>query len=125
MILVDTSIWIEHLRVGESKLTALLQNGWVLVHPWVIGELALGQLSRRSEILGLLRNLPHANAATDVEVLHLIETQRLFGLGIGYIDAHLLAATVLTTGAALWTRDKRLAAVAVQLGLTSDEVPKS
>lgn len=124
MILVDTSIWIDHLRVGDRKLAALLQDGQVLAHPCVIGELALGQLSRRSEILGLLRNLPHAKAATDAEVVNLIENQQLFGLGIGYVDAHLLAATMLTTGARLWTQDKRLAAVAVQLGLTSDEVPE-
>lgn len=124
MILVDTSIWVDHLRVGDPKLAALLHDGQVLTHPWVIGELALGQLSRRSEILGLLRNLPQAKAATDAEVLDLIENQQLFGLGIGYVDAHLLAATMLTTGAACWTRDKRLAAVAVHLGLTSDEMPK-
>ncbi len=124
MILVDTSIWVDHLRVGDPKLAALLHDGEVLTHPWVIGELALGQLSRRSEILGLLRNLPQAKAATEAEVLDLIENQQLFGLGIGYVDAHLLAATMLTTGAALWTRDKRLAAVAVHLGLTSDEMPK-
>jgi len=124
VILVDTSIWVDHLRVGDPKLAALLHDGEVLTHPWVIGELALGQLSRRSEILGLLRNLPQAKAATEAEVLDLIENQQLFGLGIGYVDAHLLAATMLTTGAALWTRDKRLAAVAVHLGLTSDEMPK-
>lgn len=124
MILVDTSIWIDHLRVGDPKLAALLQDGHVLAHPWVIGELALGQLSRRSEILGLLRNLPQAKAVTDAEVLNLVENQQLFGLGIGHVDAHLLAATMLTAGAGLWTRDKRLAAVATQLGLTSREVPK-
>lgn len=69
MTLVDTSVWIDHFRVGDRKLTALLQDGQVLAHPWVIGELALGHLSRRSEIIGLLRNLPHAKDATDVEVL--------------------------------------------------------
>jgi len=100
VILVDTSIWVDHLRAGDPKLAALLHDGQVLTHPWVIGELALGQLSRRGEILGLLRNLPQAKAATDAE------------------------ATMLTTGAACWTRDKRLAAVAVHLGLTSDEMPK-
>ncbi len=121
MILVDTSVWIDHLRTGEPELVALLQDGHVLAHPWVTGELALGHLSRRSEILRLLHHLPQAKAATDHEVLTLIDNHRLFGLGIGYVDAHLLAATMLTTGAHLWTRDKRLAAVADQLRLASDK----
>ena len=92
----------------------------MLAHPWVTGELALGHLSGRNEILTLLHNLPQATAATDVEVLTLIENQHLFGLGIGYVDAHLLAATLLTPGARLWTRDKRLATIAVRHGLASD-----
>ena len=119
MILVDTSVWINHFRVGDPKLAALLQDSYVLAHPWVIGELALGQLSQRTEILGLLHNLPQANVATDAEVLKLIESRHLFGLGIGYVDAQLLAATMLTAGAGLWTRDKRLAAVAAEFGLTN------
>ncbi len=119
MILVDTSIWIDHLRAGDLKLADLLQDGHVLAHPWVIGELALGHLSRRSEILGLLHNLPQATVATDLEVLTLIENRELFGLGIGYADAHLLAATLLTPNARLWTRDKRLATIAVRQGLAS------
>lgn len=119
MILVDTSVWINHFRVGDPKLAALLQDGYVLTHPWVIGELALGQLSQRTEILGLLHNLAQANVATDAEVLKLIESRHLFGLGIGYVDAQLLAATMLTAGAGLWTRDKRLAAVAAEFGLTN------
>ena len=123
MILVDTSIWIDHLRVGDPKLGALLQDGHVLTHPCVIGELALGQLSHRSDILGLLRNLPHAQTATDDELLHLVENRHLFGLGIGYVDAHLLAATLLTAGARLWTRDKRLAAVIAQLKLSTEPTP--
>ena len=117
MILVDTSIWIDHLRTGDPELGELLRDGQVLAHPWVTGELALGHLSRRSEILGLLHNLPQATLATDDEVLTLIDKRQLFGLGIGYVDAHLLAATTLTTAARLWTRDKRLAAVAGQHGL--------
>lgn len=120
MILVDTSVWIDHFRGGDPELASLLRDGRVLIHPGVTGELALGQLSRRSEILGLLRNLPQAKAATDAEVLTLIDNDQLFGLGIGYVDAHLLAATILTTGARLWTRDRRLAAVAAQQGLASD-----
>lgn len=117
MILVDTSVWIEHFRVGEPRLATLLRNGQVLTHPWVTGELALGRLSRRSEILGLLNNLPRANTATGGEVLELVEQRHLVGLGIGYVDAHLLAATLLTAGAGLWTRDKRLACIASGLGL--------
>jgi len=89
----------------------------VLVHPFVTGELALGHLSRRIEIVRLLNNLPQAKVATDVEVLTLIDHRQLPGLGIGYVGAHLLAATLLTTGTQLWTRDKRLAAVAANLGL--------
>ena len=117
MILVDTSIWIDHLRTGDPELSELLRDGQVLAHPWVTGELALGHLSRRSEILGLLQNLPQATVATDDEVLTFIDKRHLFGLGIGYVDAHLMAATTLTTAARLWTRDKRLAVVAVQHGL--------
>jgi predicted nucleic acid-binding protein len=118
VILVDTSVWIDHLRIGEPQLTALFQEAQVLAHPWVIGELGFGQLSGRIEIVGLLSNLPQANLATETEVMTLIETQRLFGLGIGHVDAHLLAATRLTTDAGLWTRDKRLAAAAADLGIS-------
>jgi predicted nucleic acid-binding protein len=120
VILVDTSIWIDHLRTGDPELVGLLQDGHVLAHPWVTGELALGHLSRRAEILGLLHNLPQATPAMDVEVLTLIENRHLVGLGIGYVDAHLLAATLLTANARLWTRDKRLATIAIRLGLASD-----
>ena len=115
MILVDTSIWIDHLRTGDTELIELLHNNLVLAHPWVTGELALGHLSRRSEILGLLLNLPQACVATDREVLTLIENRHLAGQGIGYVDAQLLAATLLTSGARFWTRDKRLAATATKL----------
>jgi predicted nucleic acid-binding protein len=121
VILVDTAIWVDHLRTGDPELVALLQDGQVLAHPCVTGELALGHLARRREILGLLHNLPQASVATDVEVLALIDNQQLFGLGIGYVDAHLLAATMLTADARLWTRDKRLAAVADQRGLASGD----
>ncbi len=117
MILVDTSVWIDHLRTGDPGLTVLLNEAQVLAHPWVIGELALGQLSGRSEILGLLSNLPQATVGTVAEVMSLVESQHLFGLGIGYVDAHLLAATLLTTDAGLWTRDKRLAGAAADLGI--------
>ncbi len=117
MILVDTSVWIDHLRSGNRALSALLQRGAVLGHPWVTGELALGNLAARAEILGLLRGLPRATAATDDEVLRLIEDEALHGLGIGYVDAQLLAACRLTRDAWLWSRDRRLAASAARLGL--------
>ncbi len=117
MILADTSVWVDHLRASDNALAALLDTGMVLAHPFVIGELALGNLRQREIVLNALADLPHASVATDVEVLHFIERQALFGRGIGYIDAHLLAAVQLTAGTGLWTKDKRLHAVAVQLGL--------
>lgn len=117
MILVDTSIWIDHLRKGNHQLAELLNNGSVLAHPWVTGEIALGHLAQRTEILGLLHNLPQATVASDLEVLAFIEKRQLSGRGIGYVDAQLLAATLLTPGAGLWTRDKRLAETAAQLGI--------
>ena len=117
MILVDTSVWIEHLRRGSPELSAVLERGEVLMHPFVIGEIACGNLANRDEVLGLLSRLPFVSVATDDETLLFIEERRLMGRGIGYIDAHLLAAVTLTDGARLWTRDKRLAAVARELGL--------
>lgn len=125
MILVDTSVWIDHLRGGDPELAALLRVGQVLGHPWVTGELALGHLTQRGEILRLLGNLPQANSATAAEILTFVDTHRLFGLGIGYVDVHLLAATALSSGAQLWTRDKRLAAVAEEHGLAVDLGPES
>jgi predicted nucleic acid-binding protein len=120
VILVDTSVWVNHLRAGEPALVHLLNHGLVLAHPWVTGELALGHLSQRQDILGLLTNLPSAEIATDAEVLGLIEAEQLYGLGIGYVDAQLLAATRLTADARLWTADKRLAVVARRLRLLAD-----
>lgn len=115
MILVDTSIWIDHLRADDSALTRLLETGRVLAHPFVIGELALGHLHQRQPILDALHDLPQATVATDVEVLAFIDRQQLIGLGIGYVeDVHLLASVQLTPGAQLWTRDKRLHAVATE-----------
>jgi predicted nucleic acid-binding protein len=117
MILVDTSIWVDHLRGGDATLAELLMSGQVLCHPAVTGELALGQLQDRAGVLGLLANLPQAVSATHGEVMMLIEAHSLSGLGIGYVDAHLLAAVLLTGGdASLWTRDKRLRSAAQELG---------
>ncbi len=119
MILVDTSVWIDHLRQGDPMLTKLLEAGQVLVHPFVLGELALGNLKNRAAVLDAMRGLPAAFAATDEEVLHFIESRAIHGKGIGYIDAHLLAATRLTPGATLWTRDKRMMGLSDQIGLSA------
>ena len=119
MILVDTSVWVEHLHSGNEELAALLNGGEVLAHPFVIGELALGNLLPRGPFLSDLRDLPQAIVAEDEEVLRMINRQALFGRGIGYVDAHLLAAARLTPGSKLWTRDRRLQAVAGQLGLAA------
>ncbi len=119
MILVDTSVWIDHLRRSNGKLLVALEAGEVLVHPVVIGELACGNLRNRREILDLLSNLPAAPSATDAEVLGLIERRKLMGRGIGYLDAHLLAATALARPARLWTSDHNLARVAAELGLAA------
>ncbi len=121
MILVDTSVWIDHLRAGDDALVALLDGSQVLMHPFVMGELACGNLRNRDEVLGLLRDLPRVTVATEDEVLFFIERQRLMGRGIGYVDAHLLAAVALTGSARLWTRDKRLRVVSEQLSLQFDE----
>ncbi len=119
MILVDTSVWVEHLRLASAILTELLDDGEILGHPFVLGELALGNLRQRDAFLSDLRDLPQAIVAEDEEVLHLIDRHALFGRGIGYVDAHLLAAARLTAGSKLWTRDRRLQAVAAQLGLAA------
>ena len=121
MILVDTSIWIDHLRSGEPALATALEGGRVLMHPFVLGELACGNLKNRSEVLWLLRDLPAAPTATDPEALVLIERRALMGRGIGYIDVHLLASTALEGVAWLWTRDRRLAETAAELELAFDE----
>jgi predicted nucleic acid-binding protein len=119
VILVDTSIWVDHLRTGNQQLTALLEAGRVLAHPFVIGELALGRLNPRNTILAALADLPQARVATDREVLEFIELHALAGLGIGYVDVHLLAAARLSEDASLWTNDRRLHAIAGRLALAA------
>lgn len=116
MILVDTSVWVEHLRRGLPRLATLLQEGEVLIHPWVIGELACGNLRNRSQVLDLLQGLPAATVASDADVLLLIEREQLMGRGIGYVAAHLVAAARLSY-CRLWTQDRRLAAVALEQGV--------
>ena len=119
MILVDTSVWIDHFRVGDVRLARLLEAGEVVAHPFVIGEIALGNLRSRETILSALAELPQAQLAADAEVLHFISRHSLFGRGVGYVDAHLLAATRLTAGTSLWTRDRRLGRVASDLALSA------
>lgn len=119
MVLVDTSVWVDHLRANEPGLADLLTRNQVVSHPFVRCELALGNLRQRDVILSALDNLPQAPVAFAEEVNFFIESHALFGVGIGLIDAHLLAATQLMGNAKLWTRDKRLFAAAVRLNLAA------
>lgn len=119
MVLVDSSVWVDHLRNGDEKLVQLLTQNNVLAHPFVRGELALGNLRQRTQILGLLDNLPQANIADNEEIIFFIEKHALFGQGIGLIDVHLLASTKLAENATLWTRDKRLLTAAVHLNIAA------
>jgi predicted nucleic acid-binding protein len=114
MVLVDTSVWVSHLRDGNNELASLLNEGRVLCHPFIIGELACGNLHDRAMILSFLQWLPMSIEAEHEEVLFFIENNRLMGKGIGYVDAHLIASAVLT-GIPLWTLDKKLAQVADDL----------
>ena len=116
MLLVDTSVWVDHLGRGSIGLDAPLSDGQVLCHPFIIGELACGNLRNRTEILSLLQTLPSVRNAEEDEVLQFIEKHRLMGKGLGYIDAHLLASSLLSH-AALWTLDKRLGSAAASLGI--------
>lgn len=117
MILVDSSVWVDHLRASEPALVELLNTGQVLAHPFVVGELACGNLKNRKAVLSLLQNLPAAPIATDEEALFFIERHGLMDRGIGYVDAHLLSAVSLAGTGRLWTRDKRLLAVAESMSL--------
>jgi predicted nucleic acid-binding protein len=107
MVLVDTSVWVSHLRETHLSLADLLNNGEVACHQFVIGELACGNLTKRTAILSLLQALPIAILAEHEEVLALIENPDLAGKGLGYVDVHLLASAVLT-GLSLWTLDRKL-----------------
>jgi len=116
MVLVDTSVWVQHLRQGNAALARQLTDGQVVSHPFVVGELACGNLKNRSEILGLLSRLPCAEVACHAEVLRFIDTYRLMGKGLGYVDIHLLASAVLTS-VSIWTLDRRLRETAGRLDL--------
>lgn len=117
MILVDSSVWIDHLRVADDVLVAALGDGTVLAHPYVLGELACGSLKDRGKVLTFLGKLPMASIATDVEARAFIEQHALMGRGVGYLDIHLLASVTLERDAKLWTRDRRLNDIAQRLGL--------
>lgn len=115
-VFVDTSVWVDHLRRGEPLLQDFLSEGLVSTHPFVIGELACGNLSNRGELLSLLSELPLVSIATNEEVMHLIERHKLNGKGLGWIDMSLLTSALISR-IPLWTRDRRLAAVAKKLGI--------
>ncbi len=117
MILVDTSVWVDHLRAGDARLVELLESSTVAMHPMVLGELACGNLNDRETLLALWRNLPQLTVAADAEILFLLDRHRLWGRGIGYLDVHLLTSVSLNPDARLWTRDKRLQESAEQLEL--------
>lgn len=124
MILADTSVWIRHIRFGESGFSRLLTAGNIVMHPFVMGELALGSLKDRSVFLEQLRQMIQVAAASDDEVMQLIESRKIYNSGIGYADAHLLASVSLSPGTLFWTFDKRLAAAAERLSvsyLSSDD----
>ena len=106
-VLVDTSIWIDHFRKRNEALIALLEQGLVLIHPTIIGELACGNLKKRNEILEYLKVLPRAQEASHEEVLEMIERRHLYGKGLGWIDMHLLASAAISN-VRLWTNDKDL-----------------
>ncbi len=117
MVLVDTSVWIDHLRSKDDQLVKLLESNQVYMHPMVMGELACGNLQNRQLFLSLLKNLPCASEATHDEVLHHIEKNGLMSKGVGFIDLHLLASTLLTPHTSLWTRDSRLQKISQNLNV--------
>jgi hypothetical protein len=117
VILTDTSVWVDHIRRPNPELIELLESGEILTHPFVIGEVAMGNLPRRETFLDALHKLRGALVATDHEAMSLMERERLYGQGIGFVDLHLLASARLTPGASLWTRDRRLREIAQRLGV--------
>ena len=121
MILIDTSVWIDHLRQRDDHLVITLLAGHVLIHPWVIGEIACSSIKDREQVLDLLRSLPLCSVALEDEVLLFIDQNKLMARGIGYVDVHLLASTKLS-GATLWTRDKRLLIIAKEMNIAYPEI---
>jgi predicted nucleic acid-binding protein len=120
MILVDTSVWVDHFRTGNQRLRGLLDEDQVLTHPFVIGELACGSMRNRAEVLALLEALPSADLAEHREVLEFVERERLYRRGVGWVDAHLLASARLAH-AALWTLDRPLLKIASALAIAVND----
>ncbi len=118
MVLVDTSVWVDHLRSGDDQLRELLLASQVAMHPMIIGELACGNLSNRRQLQEYWQHLPGVQCAADDEAMYVLESRNLFGRGIGFVDLHLVAACLLSHDTLLWTQDKRLGAVAKSLGLS-------
>ena len=116
MVLVDTSVWIAHLREGHTDLIELLNDGYVVCHPFIVGELACGSLKNRKEILSLLQSLPTTTVAEHAEVMHFIDDHELMSRGLGYVDVHLLASAMLS-GVSIWTLDKKLDQVCLEFGM--------
>ncbi len=117
MVLVDTSVWVDYLRKGDESFSHLLNQGQVCMHPMIIGELACGNWQNRQQLLELWQNLPKAKEASHAEAMHVLEKRRLMGKGIGYVDLHLLSATLMSDNTQLWTRDRCLAQIAGSLGI--------
>jgi predicted nucleic acid-binding protein len=117
LILADTSVWIDHFRSANRYLRKALNEGRIVIHPWIVAELALGSLQDRTTTLRMLDNLPHVRMAQISELRLMVETRHLYGVGIGLIDAHLVASVLLSPPTLLWTRDRRLRQVAEGLGI--------
>ena len=120
MILGDTSIWVDHLRLSNAQMASLLNRGKIAMHPFVVAEIALGSLKNRRQKLGAMDLLRKVRVAQMSEVRHMIEANALYSKGIGLIDAHLIASCLLTPGTQLWTRDSALQKVAKALGILVD-----
>jgi len=118
MLLVDTSVWVDHLNKGDTGLAKALSSGRVICHPYIIGEIALGSLKARGVVLSLLADLPAISVASPEEIIKLIENKALYSRGIGYVDICLIASVLLSPGVQMWTRDKKLNAVCEELGIS-------
>jgi predicted nucleic acid-binding protein len=125
VILVDTSIWVDHLRASNAQMVSLLNRGKIAMHPFIVEEIALGSLKNRQQKLGAMDSLRKVKVAQMIEVRSMIEAHALYSKGIGLTDAHLIAACLLTPGTQLWTRDRNLETVANALGILFSPTPTS